>query len=370
MSAPDLTYSPEQMAALEKVQAWLRTPGAPQVFRLFGYAGTGKTTLARAIAADLPRVVFAAFAGKAASVLRAKGCGDAMTLHSLLYRRVTDDLTRQPRFVLNEFSELGTSALAIIDECSMVDEKLGKDLLSFNRRILVLGDPAQLPPVKGGGFFTNAKPDVLLTEIHRQAAGNPIIALATHARQRRRLEPGRYGDSAVLSILELDVDTVLAADQVLCGRNDTRRRLNTRIRELQGQREPWPVVGDRLVCLANRASSGLLNGEIWLVEAVLPQEDPRVIRLAIRSEDGSVGGKEVSVHEALFSGEEHTLMDKERRGLHEFTFGYALTVHKAQGSQWNRVVLFDEADAFREDGSRFRYTGVTRAAETISVVLP
>ena len=70
----------------------------------------------------------------------------------------------------------------MIDECSMVDEELGRDLLSFGKPILVLGDPAQLPPVKGGGFFTETAPDVMLTEIHRQAEGSAIIRASRAAR--------------------------------------------------------------------------------------------------------------------------------------------------------------------------------------------
>lgn len=370
MSTLGLSYSSGQQAALNAVQTWLRTPGAPPVFRLFGYAGTGKTTLAKTIAADLPRVAFAAFTGKAAAVLRAKGCDEAQTIHQLIYRRVTDETTRQPRFVRKEDVELSGIALIVIDECSMVDTKLAGDLLSFGKRILVLGDPAQLPPVKGTGFFTNAKPDVLLTEIHRQAADNPIVALATHVRQGGKLAPGIHGDSRILSALDLDPDMVLNADQVLCGLNETRCRLNTRIRELRGQRDPWPVVGDKLVCLRNNHSRGLLNGEIWFVAASLPPDDPHTVRLSLRSEDGSVGDKEVRVHQAFFAGTRHKLTEAERRGLDEFTYGFALTVHKAQGSEWNHVVFFDEGDAFRDDAKGFRYTGLTRAAETITVVLP
>jgi len=370
MIALGFTYSSGQEAALHAVQTWLRTPKAPSVFRLFGYAGTGKTTLAKTIAADLPRVAFAAFTGKAAAVLRAKGCEGAQTIHQLIYRRVGDETTRQPRFVRKDDFELAGIALIIIDECSMVDAKLGEDLLSFGKRILVLGDPAQLPPVNGTGFFTNAKPDILLTEIHRQAADNPIIALATHVRQGGKLAPGIHGDSRVLPALDVDPDVVLKADQVLCGRNATRCRLNTRIRELRGQRASWPVTGDKLVCLRNNHSRGLLNGEIWFIAAVLPPEDPRAIRLVLRSEDGTIGDKEVRVHEAFFAGTGDKLTEAERRGLDEFTYGYALTVHKAQGSEWNHVVLFDEGDAFRDDARTFRYTGLTRAAKSITVVLP
>uniref|UniRef100_UPI0035D076B3 ATP-binding domain-containing protein n=1 Tax=Bartonella sp. MU70NMGDW TaxID=3243561 RepID=UPI0035D076B3 len=52
----------------------------------------------------------------------------------------------------------------------------------------------------------------------------------------------------------------------------------------------------------------------------------------------------------------------------DFDYGYALTVHKAQGSQWNNVVLFDESFAFREMYARWLYTGITRAAERLMIV--
>ena len=77
----------------------------------------------------------------------------------------------------------------------MVDEELGRDLLSFGRKVLVLGDPAQLPPVKGGGFFTEAEPDVMLTEVHRQAADNPIIRLSMAIREGGQIERGIYGET-------------------------------------------------------------------------------------------------------------------------------------------------------------------------------
>ena len=172
-----MEWSPQQDAALQAVSLWLKR-GAPQVFRLFGYAGSGKTTLARAIAeAQDGEVLFGAFTGKAALVMRTKGCRDARTIHSMIYRTKETD-SEEPLFVLNEESPAAKAELIIIDECSMVDAELGRDLLSFGKPVLVLGDPAQLPPIKGAGFFTEAEPDAMLTEVHRQAADNPIIRLS------------------------------------------------------------------------------------------------------------------------------------------------------------------------------------------------
>ena len=148
--------------------------------------------------------------------MRAKGCQDARTIHSMIYRARDTD-TEEPSFVLNEESPAAKASLIIIDECSMVDADLGRDLLSFGKPVLVLGDPAQLPPVKGGGFFTEAEPDVMLTEVHRQAADNPIIRLSMTVREGGRLAAGLYGDSRVIHRDAID------AEQVSRGRSGARR---------------------------------------------------------------------------------------------------------------------------------------------------
>src|SRR5208283_4449335 len=186
-------------------------------FRLFGYAGTGKTTLARHIAGDVEGdVQFGAYTGKAALVLRSKGCGEARTIHSMIYRPKDLD-SEEPSFVLNEDSPASKASLIVIDECSMVDEDLGRDLLSFGKKVLVLGDTAQLPPVKGGGFFTEQQPDIMLTEVHRQAVDNPIIKMSMLVREGGRLPLGTYGESQVIERSGIDSGAVTAADQLLVG---------------------------------------------------------------------------------------------------------------------------------------------------------
>src|SRR4051812_25783556 len=153
-------FSPEQDAALKAVAAWLKAkPGrgnTPPVFRLFGYAGSGKSTLAKHLAEGVEgKVLFAAFTGKAALVMRRKGCEGAATIHSLIYRPLGTSV-EQPSFELWDDAPASKAQLIVIDECSMVDADLGRDLLSFRIPLLVLGDPAQLPPIQGGGFFTAA----------------------------------------------------------------------------------------------------------------------------------------------------------------------------------------------------------------------
>ena len=370
-----MDFSAEQERALRAVSQWLKAGQSP-VFRLFGYAGTGKTTLARHFAEGVDgNVLFAAFTGKAAQVLRSKGASKASTIHSLIYRpkgeeEVEDEETGvknvAPTFSLNRKSTVSDAKLIIIDECSMVDEALGRDLLSFGTPVLVLGDPGQLPPVSGGGFFTEHEPDFMLEEVHRQARDNPIVDLAQQVREGRSIMIGDYGSQArVISKSDITKDLVLDADQVLVGTNRTRRRYNERLRELKNFEGPMPQAGDKLVCLRNDTAKGLLNGSLWKVTSAA-RTVKQSMNLLIKAEDEGIErySAKVKVLKAVFETPEAEIPWQLRRRHDDFDYGYALTVHKAQGSQWDSVVLFDESYAFREHSQRWLYTGITRAAET------
>jgi exodeoxyribonuclease-5 len=271
---------------------------------------------------------------------------------------------------LNRQSPLSKAALIVIDECSMVDEALGSDLLSFGTPVLVLGDPGQLPPVSGGGFFTEHEPDFLLQEIHRQARDNPIVEIAQAVREGRELMHGDYGDTArIISRNQLSSEMVLAADQVLVGTNRTRRRYNQRLRELKGFEGHLPASGDKLVCLRNDAAKGLLNGSLWQVTSA-PRTVKPAMNLLLQAEDEGIERIRVKVKvlKAAFEEGAEEVPWQLRRRHDDFDYGYALTVHKAQGSQWNEIVLFDESYAFREHRIRWLYTAVTRAANRLTII--
>ena len=234
--------------------------------------------------------------------------------------------------------------------------------------MLVLGDPAQLPPIQGGGFFTEAEPDAMLTEVHRQAADDPIIHMSMAVREGEWLEPGRYGESEVVRKAELDPERVLAADQVLVGRNATRRAYNARLRERRGFKDPLPQADDKLVCLRNNRRKGLFNGGLWVVKQ---RGAPRTSTLSLRLQpDEDIGrAVKVSVRRECFTGGLEELDWQQRKRYDEFDYGYVLTVHKAQGSQWDDVVLFDESFAFQDSRARWLYTGITRAERRLTVVM-
>lgn len=367
------TFSPNQDSALKAVSDWLKAKpgqnGTPQVFRLFGYAGTGKTTLARHIAEGVDgEVKFAAFTGKAALVMRNKGCDDASTIHSLIYR-ARESGEEQPNFELWDDAPASKAKLIIIDECSMVDADLGRDLLSFDCPLLVLGDPAQLPPVQGGGFFTESEPDVMLTEVHRQAKDDPIVRMSMDVREGNTLDIGRYGESEVVERRELDPSRVMEADQVLVGRNATRRAYNNRFRQRLDIEDALPVAGDKLVCLRNNRKKGLFNGGLWRVKSRATSKSKIVTMRVAPDEDLGRTVTKVSVRGECFAGGIEDIPWDQRKPYDEFDYGYVLTVHKSQGSQWDDVVLFDESFAFQEARARWLYTGITRAAKRLSIVV-
>lgn len=369
-------WSPQQENGIKAVRAWLKDPFGPQVFRLFGFAGTGKTTLAKEIAQYAKGLVlYAAFTGKAALQLRKKGCGGASTLHSLLYKVEINQKTGEATFELDKDSRLSDAALLIVDEVSMVDELLGNDVLSFKKRVLVLGDPAQLRPVRGEGFFINSEPDVMLTEVHRQALDNPIIHLSMEVRQGIRLRPGHWGDTRVVRRADLSRDElrelVVGADQVLCGMNKTRTAFNSRIRDIKGlvgDDKPFhPAVGDRLICLRNNREKALFNGGIFSVDEVANYGGN--LDVVVKSQDEERSPLTVKVFEEFFNGTENSLDWRDRKRSDEFTFGWTITCHKAQGSEWDNVLVFDESGVFRDEQMNWRYTAITRAAQRLTMVV-
>lgn len=364
-----MKWSPQQDAALKAVDNWFYTgKDKQQVFRVFGFAGTGKTTLARHFADQIDgEVAYGAFTGKAALMMRKNGCFDARTIHSLIYKAIENEETGEVTFQMNPQSLLHDTKLIIIDECSMVDEQLAADLLSFDKPILVLGDPAQLPPVNGAGYFTECDPDIMLTEIHRQARDNPIIDLATRVRMGENLQLGTYGESKVIA--KPSQKDALEADQILVGRNATRESMNQRMRRLLGYGDSLPVKDERVICLKNDRDHGIFNGGMFKVGAAIKKNYPtnfHFMHLIREDEDGA--SVIVKVHKSFFTPEVPKPDWRVLKGSQEFDYGYAITVHKAQGSQWENVMVYDESWCFRDDNLRWLYTAITRAQEKVTVV--
>lgn len=370
-------WSTQQSEAIACVAAWLRTRWEPW-FYLAGYAGTGKTTLAKHIASLQDGAIrYAAFTGKAAKVMRNAGCTNASTIHSLIYNTERDEVTGKIRMTLNE-SALRGVALVVIDECSMVDEDLGKDLVSFGVPILAIGGPGQLPPVRGAGFFTSGEPNYMLTDIHRQAKDSPIIRLATAVRERRfdKTHLVKVPGLTICKKADLDPKAVTGADSIIVGRNNTRNAYNSRLREIRGfDTSLPPQKGETLICLKNDKQLKIYNGETFEVarkNKASPGPDGLILHYSIVDPDDEKRGRVfIRVFEQFFSdpAAAKDIHWKILRGTQSFDFGYALTVHKSQGSQWSNVCVFDESRYFGDDAARHLYTSVTRAADHLTLVV-
>jgi exodeoxyribonuclease-5 len=380
-----IDWSSGQREALQRISDWLRS-GTKPFFYLGGYAGTGKSTLASEIAHYVDNaVVYAAFTGKAALVMQSKGCTNASTVDRLIYaHKVEKRCTRNPscavpcadqcQFLhekligrtLNRSSKISKSRLVIIDEVSMVDKDMAKDLLSFRIPVLTLGDPAQLPPPQGLGYFTNREPDCFLTEVHRQALDSPVIYMASQARDGNRLHYGVYRDSSVIRYraqpLTIIIDGLLDVDQIIVGTHKMRCDVNNAVRHALGFSGGIPQPGERLVCLKNNHQNGLRNGSIVTVVAI-KNDAKGFLDLVVEDYDGRK--LEITAPVAGFG-----IADGSGNELPEtpLTYAYALTCHKAQGSEWKSVAVFDEGPCFREQRWCWLYTAITRASERVTVV--
>jgi exodeoxyribonuclease-5 len=408
-------FSPNQAKALAAITAWRLDPNAKKTFYLAGVAGSGKSTLTQHAVADVRgRVVYCAPTGKAALVMQRKGCDGAKTVHQTIYRpagdppspeviaklreeikrlyavndpgarataeklgeqlkRSEEDSKRKgPRFSLNLESALKTAAIGVVDECSMVDKFMGQDLESYGVKLLVIGDPNQLPPVYGSGYFTSREPDAYLDEIHRQALDSPILRLADLARRGERLPVGltgdgvdvrRYGDPTL-------EERALKAEMIIVGRNQTRHATNHKIRRLLGRNDqPSPVQGDRVICRRNNHDLGLLNGSSWMVDRCVADLEKMTAKIEVISTEEDHERIECSTWLHHFMAREKELPDHKRREHDEFSYGWAITAHSAQGSQYDDVLVFDESRQFGKDAPKHLYTAITRAAKTLTVVV-
>lgn len=359
----DITLTKDQEVALCKMKQWY-TNNISQVFSLAGCAGSGKSTLISYLCEELnldsQNVVFCSLTGKATQVLAKKGV-HACTIHHLIYE--IDQSSQKLKFVKKERLDF-PYRLIIIDEFSMVNKKIHEDLLSFGVKIIVVGDPFQLPPIgEDVGLLSN--PDAILLEIVRQAQDSPIIKLATHIRQGGKLTEGTIGSGVVITSQEIPDKVYFQADQVLVGKNSTRDELNKRMRQLKGFNDKFPCTGDKLLCIKNNWDCyidgiPLINGALGYAKMFRLRADNTGL-LQFRP-DYTTESKILTIDVLPFLGKK-----PDPRGFKDvFDYGYAITVHKSQGSEYNNVLLIDDWPMMK-DYNRWLYTAITRAKKKIII---
>lgn len=346
------------------------------------YILTHNTTLAKGVGEKLSsmfgisNIISCSYTGKACDVLRNKGMPNPMTIHRMIYSPIKDKITGKVRFELSSWAPANQADLIICDEVSMVDKKMAADLRSFRKPMLIMGDPGQLPPISGTGFVIGREPDYFLTEIHRQVADSPILKLATMARNGERIPPGVYGDT-VLVTDKFDEDTLnnyvmKKGTQPICGANKTRYLINRTFRKRLGfQNFPYPQAGEKLICCQNSSEEGLFNGMMGVAYAPANDEGGVNRKCDIFFQSDSDGLKTcVPSWKSMFERNYHEHMKEPEyvKGVQKFDYGYCLTCHKSQGSEWDTVTLIDESWMFKEQSHKWLYTGITRAAKRLIVI--
>lgn len=365
-----------------------------------GFAGSGKSTLIRFIIDALEGmgvheedVCYACYTGKACQVLLKMGNKNVSTLHKLLFESIP---TIDGRWIRKPKTSLGYK-LIIVDEVSMVPKTLINMLFKHDVHVICLGDSFQLPPIdKDSDNHLLDNPHIFLDEIMRQAADSEIIQFATKVRQFEPLPDHFIGKEVqILDHNEINTGMLLWADQILVGTNATRISLNNSIRKELG-RGSRPEDGDKVICLRNywddlsEECNPLVNGTIgyinnsyesflqlpyWVVKNQSIRQIP-IITAEFSSDNNEYYGTFNMDKKLILEGEKTLnwktsyLLGKSEKTKHlvpyEFTYGYAITTHKAQGSQWDKVLVYEEGFPYqKEEHARWLYTSITRSAEKL-----
>ncbi len=415
----EIRLTDDQLRAKNLIVEWFVNTD-DQLFVLSGYAGTGKTFLIDHIVKQELKLevgkaaVFVSPTGKAAANL-VKGGTLAGTVHGLIYIRDTDDFDVDENGEIVEKEGLSfikresidkNIKLIIIDEASMINETVLYDLLSYGVKCLFCGDSAQLPPVEGTCPLME-HPHFTMTEIVRQAADNPIIQVATMARQGERIPYGKYGKEVCVIRKDFLSPTerkrlFLKADQIICGRNATRNAINAEVREYKGisQEALLPTEGEKVICTLNDWEKPLDKGERFhLVNGIIGtardvqksvdhlatmefQADFLDYGVKVPFDTGiftegryrhAYGKRAVTLANGKVVDEYNDKQLRKHKAVADepicrFEFAYAVTCHKAQGSEFNFVIVFDESRIFGEEQGRWLYTAITRAKEKLLII--
>lgn len=400
-------FNEGQLEAIDGAEEWYKAfvEGLPvkSTFEISGPAGSGKTSIIYGLVERLKLsitkdVSFMALIGQAALVMRMKGL-DANTIHGSIYAMdddVVKDIDGKPMF--DEYNrpikktwwykrkqiENPNCKLVVCDEGSMVEPRMARDILSFGLPVIVLGDLSQLPPIFGKSAFLN-EPDVVLTKIERQSEGHPIIEISKKAREGDPIEKGVYGENGEVEVIyqsELTDEILTSTDIVICGKNATRNALNDRIRAALGFSGNLPNLGERIVFRKNNWKRvidkvvAITNGLQCTVTSMPDLNELHtggVFNVCAKPVFNSVGNSQfdyVPVDYSYFMQgcKSDKYIDPYNQG-EKAEFGYTITCHMSQGSQYDSVLVYEEV-LNRDIHKKWLYTAVTRAVNKLIIVRP
>ncbi len=393
----------DQIAADKLIQDWF-LHSTKQIFVLAGYAGTGKTTLLKHTVCETLGLVpdesaaFVTPTGKAATVLIRSGI-TATTLHRLIYQSITQEQeievngkkVKIEKLIFKRRESIDKSIkLIVLDEASMVSDSVLFDLMGFGVKMLLCGDNAQLPPVEGLNTYLQ-QPDYTLTAIVRQQLDNPIIRLSQMAREGKYIPYGKYGNSVAVNSKRLFIgerrkNYFLKADQIICGTNKTRTSINAEIRSFKklGQ---LPATDDKLICVLNNWEQyidrdyrfNLVNGIIGTAYDPFYDSNTGIGFMQFKPDFlDELCPEAIPFDTGIFTQDRYLFKhgdyferfdeNGEPVGaftLNRFEYGYCISCHKAQGSEYDNVIVIDESYAFKEDKNRWLYTAITRAKKKL-----
>lgn len=377
-----------------------------------GFAGTGKTTLITELRKEIYEqfphlnIAFVSFTGKASNVLYTKlknKLGQLFkddyigTIHGLIYKPETIYDKELKTFVIKEWIKKDEHEfyhdIIIIDEASMVNQEIFEDLLTFSKTIISVGDSYQLPPV-GDKFNLLQSPDLFLDEIKRQVEGSEIIDLSIRVRNEGWIpETGFFSNK----VFRLDWNSELCQKIwneklvfdnnliVLCGFNATRCELNKVIRQKKNITSDLPLPGEQVICLKNNHETKLMNGQIGTIQWMMPEKN-KLYKLTL--DVGQENPVESIASTLCFNQVTYTMFDEEKKlrkqlwalrkslgkklssGIDYFDYGYVISVHKSQGSEWEKVVLIEQNTPYwdQEYYARWLYTGITRSYDKLFII--
>lgn len=364
-----------------------------------GFAGSGKTTLVRfiieALDIDENEVCYCAFTGKATEVLRKKGNKNTCTLHKLLYESIPKPdgtFYRKPK------AEIDYSVI-VVDEISMAPKTLIDLLFRHNVYVICLGDPFQLPPIdKDEDNHLLDHPHIFLDEIMRQAQESEIIRLTMKIRDQADISFYSGKEIKIIPYEQLNTGILQWGDQILTATNLKRQMINSQMRELR-EYPDYPVDGDKVICLRNywedfsNNEDALINGTIGILQNSFQsfRQIPAFVKSNIKKFDILIS--DIIIPETK---DKYNLVELDRQMImtnqkccdwklsytlgklrprfgeivpKEFAYAYAITVHKAQGSEWDKVVVLEETFPFdKTEHARWLYTACTRASEKLVLV--